>query len=108
MPKIPNDAINKQEEIMASTLQDLNTTLSITTQPVVVCGVQRKINIGDFETVDVYCSVALPVQIDDLDNQEELETKLLSTMEKIIEITSKETGEKYGLIRDATEHRRKN
>ena len=39
--------------------------LTVTTQPVVVCGVQRKANIGNYENIDIYCAVALPANVID-------------------------------------------
>lgn len=65
----------------------------------VTCGVQRKINIGNFESVDVYCSASIPVEIIDPKDKEEIEEKLLDAMEQLIHITSKETAEKYAIVK---------
>lgn len=70
--------------------------------PKVICGVQRKINIGQFESIDVYCAASIPVMVDDITDLEELETKLTAAMEHLIYITSKETADKYNLIKGNT------
>lgn len=67
--------------------------------PRVTCGVQRKINIGNFESIDVYCSASIPVEIVNLGDKEEVESKLIQAMEDMIAITSKETADKYNLIK---------
>ena len=33
----------------------------MTTNPVVITAVQRKANIGNYETIDIYCAVSLPL-----------------------------------------------
>ena len=101
MPKIASGASDKTQSIMSNTDEILKSELSVTTHPVVVCGVQRKINIGDFETIDVYCSAALPVPVNDVQDFDELEAKLIPAMEKLLYLTSKETGEKYSLIKNS-------
>lgn len=99
MPKIGSDADQKDQSIMAATIEQLKGNISMTTDPVVICGVQRKMNIGDFETIDVYCSIAVPVPLADVTDFAELEEKAIAAMERVIHIVSKETGDKYALIK---------
>ena len=70
--------------------------------PKVFCGVQRKINIGNFESIDVYCAASIPVEINNLTDLNEVHDKLTAAMEEMIAITSKETAEKYNLIKNNT------
>lgn len=61
-------------------------------------GVQRKINIGNFESIDVYCSASL--SIDDINNLDDAKRQeLLDGMEVLISVCAEKTREKYDLIK---------
>jgi hypothetical protein len=44
--------------------------ITISTSPVLICGVNRKVNIGNFENVDVYAGITIPLDgINPLDRE---------------------------------------
>ena len=69
-------------------------------RPVVIAGVQRKINIGNFENIDVYAAVAMPVDVDVTIDTDALNAVLSEKLDNLIMITSAKTGEKYNLVKD--------
>ena len=90
--------LNEGPSDKSKSLSDLVVSLD-GNMPRVHCGVQRKINIGNFESIDVYCAASIPVEIEDLSNMEEVHAKLTAAMEEMIAVTSKETADKYNLIK---------
>lgn len=70
--------------------------------PVMICGVNRKVNIGNFENIDVYSGVSVPVQYD-VNSNDYLEfKKACEEAAKIgYAIASKETLDRYTLIKNA-------
>lgn len=92
MPTINESPSNKDRTIMNLVNEHSKAT--------VTCGVQRKVNIGDFESIDVYCAATIPVGLENPQDLKELEEKLTEAMENLIHITSKETAEKYQIIKN--------
>ncbi len=82
---------------------DKNTEIKATGHqtPMVVCGVNRKISIGHYETVDVYCGVSLPLVDFDMNDKEDLKNRLSDLAAEAFYFVSRETGERYNLIHDA-------
>lgn len=95
MPKIPAD--QQQQGGVRDTVERLAGSLAVTTEPVFVCGVQRKVNIGNFETIDVYAGLALPLGavVD-----EALREAVHQAAEVGFALTSEETAERYTFIKD--------
>jgi hypothetical protein len=82
---------------------DKNAALKASCQhsPMVVCGVNRKVNLGQYETVDIYCGVSLPLEDFDMSDKEDLKEKLSDLAAEAFYFTSRETGERYDLIKNA-------
>jgi hypothetical protein len=61
MPKIVLSAFEQSDNhSIEKAVQILSSEVSISTNPVFICGVNRKINIGNFENIDVYAGITLP------------------------------------------------
>jgi hypothetical protein len=102
MPKINKSA---HEQSTDSPLDQIVSTLggelSITTSPVLICGVNRKINIGNFENIDVYAGIALPILNLSLEDKEALKDAVEEAASYGFSLVSKETGERYSLIKES-------
>lgn len=75
--------------------------ISISTNPVFICGVNRKINIGNFENIDVYAGITLPLGDVSLDNKEDLRNAIEEAAAYGFSLVSKETGDRYLLIKES-------
>lgn len=75
--------------------------LSATHSPIFICGVNRKINIGNFENIDVYAGITLPLGDVSLEDKEELQQAIHDAASYAFSLMAKETGERYMLIKDA-------
>jgi hypothetical protein len=98
MPKTNSNASDKAHGNIGDTVNTMLSEVATTSSPVVIAGVQRKANIGNFETIDIYCAAAFPIDATNL-NQEELMEKMSAKIEELFHLTSKETGERYTLIK---------
>ncbi len=106
MPKITQTA---EEQYNGSPIDGVMSTiggeLSISTNPVLICGVNRKVNIGNFENVDVYSAIALPLNNVSLEDQEKLTEAVKEAASYGFSLVSKETGERYQIIKDSQQGR---
>ncbi len=96
MPKISNDP-TEEGSVISDAVQQL-----LTMTPVFICGVNRKANIGNFENIDVYSAIALPMpeaanigQLTDV----ELTAIVAHTAEIGFQIVSAETFQRYDTIK---------
>ena len=102
MPKVSQNAheqsidspINQVVNLMAQ-------EVTISTNPVFICGVNRKINIGNFENIDVYAGVTIPLVNIDQSDKEALSEAIKEAAADGFALVSRETGERYTLIKDS-------
>ena len=101
MPKITKSA---QEQSTDSPIDQVVSSLAgeitVSTNPVFICGVNRKVNIGNFENVDVYAAISLPLSDLSLEDKEALSEAVREAASYGFGLVSKETGERYQLIKE--------
>lgn len=100
MPNIKSNAADKANDLSDQMIEFFQ-GIERTTQPVVIAGVQRKINIGNFENIDVYCAASLPIDISHCTSDEQIAEVIERNLDDLIHITSKKTGEKYLQVKNA-------
>lgn len=95
MPHVPKE---EGDRSLAQELELIVKDISLSTVPVVITGVNRKVNIGNFETIDVYGAVAIPVNT-------VIDEKLNEIIHELMTIgyasVSKEVSSRYKFIKDA-------
>lgn len=102
MPKISKNALEQDlDSPLAKTVEESLASISISTVPVFICGVNRKINIGNYENIDVYAGIALPIDGVSLEDREKLSIAIQDAAAYGFNLVSKETGERYYLIKDS-------
>jgi hypothetical protein len=104
MAKINSNASDKQNDAMTTTTNALG-NLSITTSPIVITAVQRKANIGNYETIDLYMAVALPQSDMDLLDQDALTDSLTKAADYGFSLVAKATGDRYVSIKESIKSR---
>lgn len=102
MPKISKTAHEQSTDSPLDQVVNLmSQEISISTNPVFICGVNRKINIGNFENIDVYAGITIPlVNVNPADKEELAEAVRQAAIEGF-SIVSRETGERYTLIKES-------
>jgi hypothetical protein len=102
MPKISKTAQEQSTDSPIDQVVNLMTQeISISTNPVFICGVNRKINIGNFENIDVYAGITIPLSDVDPSDREALAEAVKAAAADGFSIVSKETGERYTLIKES-------
>lgn len=102
MPKISKNALEQDvDSPLANAVEQSLSSISISTVPVFICGVNRKINIGNYENIDVYAGIALPIDSVSLEDREALTAAIQDAAMYGFGLVSKETGDRYYLIKEA-------
>ena len=102
MPKITKTAMEQSIDSPIDQVVNLMAQeISISTNPVFICGVNRKINIGNFENIDVYAGVTIPLVDVDPSDREALAEAVRNAASDGFAIVSRETGERYNIIKDS-------
>lgn len=101
MPKITESALEQTEKPITNIMEAELTKLAISHSftPVFVCGVNRKINTGNFENIDIYAGITLPLDTDPWD-VEAIKEAVAEAAELGFALTSTETGDRYSLIKE--------
>jgi len=102
MPKITPNAM---EQSMGSPIEQavntLSESLNLSQSPVFICGVNRKINIGNFENIDIYAGITLPLGDVSFSDKQALQAAIEEAASYGFNLVSKETGERYLLIKES-------
>lgn len=102
MPKITKTAMEQSiDSPLDQVVNLLSNEVSLTSSPIVICGVNRKINIGNFENIDVYAGVTIPLHGVSFEDKESLTTAINDAVAYGFSVASKETGERYMLIKES-------
>lgn len=102
MPKINRTAQEQSSELnIEQVVNTLSNDLAVSSSPIFICGVNRKINIGNFENIDVYAGVTLPLQGVSLEDKDALAKAIEDAAAYGFSLVSKETGERYQLIKQS-------
>jgi hypothetical protein len=101
MPKITKTAFDQSTDSpVDQAVSSLAGEITISTSPVLICGVNRKVNIGNFENVDVYAAISLPLNSASLEDKEELSSIVQEAAAYGFSLVSRETGERYQVIKE--------
>lgn len=68
--------------------------------PMMLCGVNRKINTGNFENIDVYCAISVPIMLIPEMDEEAFQVAVERAAEIGFGLASRETGQRYQLVKD--------
>lgn len=98
MPKISKNAQEETKNSLEET--SLTAVQGMIPYPVMVVGVNRKINTGNFENVDVYSGIAVPIMSLPSEGLDAFKEAAAAAAELGFSITSKETGDRYSLIKE--------
>ena len=102
MPNISKNGKDQtQNSAISEAIEQTLSSISVTTVPVFICGVNRKANIGNFENIDIYSGLALPLTWESIQDLDSLHEAITKSAELVFEITSSETFQRYSLIKDA-------
>ena len=101
MPKISQNALEQSAGSPVESAVLAAPGAIISTVPVLICGVNRKVNIGNFENVDIYAGITLPLNDVSLLDKETLTQAIEQAAAYGFSVVSKETGDRYSLIKES-------
>lgn len=101
MPKVNKNAHEQSTDSPIDQVVSLmSQEIAISTNPVFICGVNRKVNIGNFENIDVYAGITIPLNNVDPSDKDALAEAVKDAAAYGFSLVSRETGERYALIKD--------
>lgn len=102
MPKITKNALEETNgSPIDQVVSNMSAEISLSSDPIFICGVNRKINIGNFENVDVYAGITIPLVNVNPQDKEALNEAVKEAAAYGFSLVSRETGERYTLIKES-------
>lgn len=101
MPRINQNGLEENTEGLDEKLKEHLASMVITTVPVFVAGVNRRVGLANYEHIDIYAGLALPMTDVSLENMPELTAAIEKAAEVAFNNVSRETYERYKLLVDA-------
>lgn len=101
MPRINQNAQEENNEGLDEKVKDMLPAVVVSTNPVVICGVNRRIGLANYEHIDIYAGVALPLDAIALQDPEALRNAIAEAAEFGFNAVSQETYARYKLLADA-------
>ena len=100
---MPTQSRAAKDEVspIQETVEKALASIAITTQPVVIIGVNRKVNTGNFENIDVYAGIALPIPNVSIEDMDALKEAIEKVAEAGFLVASRETFKRYSIIKEA-------
>jgi len=93
-PDTPEQAINKQETAYLEGLK------GVIPYPIMICGVNRKINTGNFENIDVFSGIGVPIMEFPGEDLEVFKEAAMAAADLGFSITSTATGARYTQLKE--------
>ncbi|MEY4334248.1 MAG: hypothetical protein RLZZ196_2991 [Bacteroidota bacterium] len=105
MPKITESIAEQSINPTLDSVMATHQKVVVTTDPVLTVAVGRKVNIGNFENVDIMACLTVPMNGVDPSNSEDFSNAIKEAAAEAFSHVSRETGERYQLIKDSQQSR---
>lgn len=101
MPKLSESAAEQTNgSHMGEELEKIIPTISITSTGMVTCGINRKLNTGNYENVDLYLALTMPLPAGgSLDDPETLRELVASAAQQGFAIASQEVNDRIQMLK---------
>jgi len=101
MPKINPGTVEQSVNQILETTVATHQKIVTTTEPVLTVAVGRKVNIGNFENVDLFACLTTSISGVSPSDKEAFSEAIKEAASYAFSLVSKETGERYTLIKEA-------
>lgn len=105
MPKITESITEQSINPVMDEVVATHQRVVVTTDPVLTVAVGRKVNIGNFENVDIMACLTVPMAGVNPANSEDFSNAIKEAAAEAFSHVSRETGERYQLIKDSQQSR---
>jgi hypothetical protein len=96
-----NGTDEEQGSALANAVEQSLSSIVISSNPIFICGVNRRVNLGNWEHLDIYGGITLPMPGASIEDLEALKEIAMYAAEIGFNISSAETGQRYKMIKDA-------
>ena len=102
MPKLSNTAGEEtRDDKIGEEVTLITPTIAVTPMVMITCGVNRKVNTGNYENIDLYTAITLPLPDVGVHDMDALREMVKLGAEIGFGLASRETGERQILIKEA-------
>lgn len=101
MPRTNKNGTEQNNDGLEEKIREVLPTVTMTTDPVVICGVNRRIGLAHYEHVDIYAGIAIPVSGVSTEDMDSLREAIKDAAEFGFNAVSNETYVRYKLLLDA-------
>lgn len=105
MPKITESITEQSINPVMDSIISTHQKVIVTTEPILTVAVGRKVNIGNFENVDIMACLTVPMSGINPSNSEKFSDAIKEAASEAFSLVSRETGERYQLIKDSQQAR---
>jgi hypothetical protein len=100
MPKINESPAEQSFNPIMDSAVATHQKVTVTTDPVLTVAVGRKVNIGNFENIDIFACLTVPLSGVGASDIDALSEAVKKSAAEAFSLVSRETGERYSLIKD--------
>jgi len=101
MPKITESITEQSLNPVMDAVISNHQKVIVTTEPILTVAVGRKVNIGNFENIDIMACLTVPMSGVDPSSREGFSEAIKEAAAEAFSLVSRETGERYQLIKDS-------
>jgi hypothetical protein len=105
MPKINESIVEQSVNPVMDAVVSAHQRIVVTTEPVLTVAVGRKVNIGNFENVDIMACLTVPMTGVDPTSSDNFSNAIKEAAAEAFSLVSRETGERYQLIKESQQTR---
>ena len=105
MQKINESIVEQSANPVMDAVVSTHQKVLVTTELVLTVAVGRKVNIGNFENVDIMACLTVPMTGVDPSNGEDFSNAIKEAAAEAFSLVSRETGERYQLIKESQQTR---
>lgn len=101
MGRINDSALDQSNNPIPQAVESEVQVVLHTGTPMLFAGVNRKVNIGNFENIDVYCAISVPIMLVPQQDIDAFKAAVAEAAELGFQLASKETALRYAKIKEA-------
>ncbi len=105
MPKLNESIVEQSVNPVMDAVVSNHQRVIVTTEPILTVAVGRKVNIGNFENVDIMACLTVPMSGVNPENSEDFSNAIKEAAAEAFSLVSRETGERYQLIKESQQTR---
>jgi hypothetical protein len=100
MSRINHDAFEQSTSPLSAAVESNPQVIMHAGMPMLMAGVNRKVNIGNYENIDVYCAISVPIMLVPGQDPELFKAAVAEAADLGFQLASRETAGRYMKIKE--------